>query len=117
MTRATKARAQRRRQAPPPPKHSPWVERGLFGLVVVAVVLAAAGLWRLSDDGRGTSAADAGPVHVHGLGIDPADKALFIATHTGLFRVGDGQSSAVRVGDSYQDTRGFTVVGENRFLG
>jgi len=116
MTRATKARAQHKRQTPPPPKRSPWVERGLLGLVVV-VVLAAAGLWRLSDGGRGTSAADAGPVHVHGLGIDPADGTLFIATHTGLFRVGDGQSSAVRVGDSYQDTMGFTVVGENRFLG
>ncbi|MBM2822566.1 MAG: hypothetical protein HW413_1312 [Thermoleophilia bacterium] len=117
MTRATKARAQRGRQAPPPPKRSPWVERGLFGLVAVAIVLAAGGVWRLSDGGRGTSAADAGPVHVHGLGIDPADKALFIATHTGLFRVGERDSSAVRVGDSYQDTMGFTVVGENRFLG
>jgi hypothetical protein len=115
MTRATKARAQRRRQAPPPPKRSPWVERGLLGVVAVAVVLAGAGVWRLSDDGRGTSAG--GPVHVHGLGIDPADGALFIATHTGLFRVGEKDSSAVRVGDSYQDTMGFTVVGENRFLG
>lgn len=118
MTSATKARAQRRRQAPTPsPKRSPWIERGLLGLVAVAVVLAAAGVWRLSDGGRGTPAADAGPVHVHGLGIDPADKALFIATHTGLFRVGERDSKAVRVGDSYQDTMGFTVVGENRFLG
>jgi len=117
MTTATKARAQHRRQAPPPSKRSPWVERGLLGLVAVAVVLAAAGVWRLTGDGRGTSAADAGPVHVHGLGIDPADRALFIATHTGLFRVGERDSSAVRVGDSYQDTMGFTVVGENRFLG
>ncbi|MGH3136369.1 MAG: F510_1955 family glycosylhydrolase [Gaiellaceae bacterium] len=93
------------------------MERGLLGLVVVAIVLAAAGVWRLGGDGWGTSAADAGPVHVHGLGIDPADNALFIATHTGLFRVGERDSKAVRVGDSYQDTMGFTVVGENRFLG
>ena len=118
MTNATKATAQRRRQAPPPsPKRPPWIARGLLGLVAVSVVLAAAGVWRLSDGGRGTSAADAGPVHVHGLGIDPADRALFIATHTGLFRVGERDSKAVRVGDSYQDTMGFTVVGENRFLG
>jgi photosystem II stability/assembly factor-like uncharacterized protein len=54
---------------------------------------------------------------VHGLGVNPADGALFIATHTGLFRVSEGESSAVRVGDNYQDTMGFTVVGENRFLG
>ena len=118
MTRATKARAQRRRQASPPPKRSPWVERGLLGLVVaVVVVVAAAGLSRVIDGERGTSAADAGPVHVHGLGVNPADGALFIATHTGLFRAGDGESRAVRVGDNYQDTMGFTVVGENRFLG
>lgn len=117
MTRATKAMARRRRQAPPPPKRSPWVERGLLGLVVaVVVIVAAGGLWRVSDGGRGPTA-DAGPVHVHGLGIDPADNALFIATHTGLFRVGERDSRAVRVGDSYQDTMGFTVVGENRFLG
>lgn len=117
MTNATKARAQRRRQAPPPPKRSPWVERGLFGLVAVTVVLAAAVVWRLSDGGRGTSASDAGPVHVHGLGVDPADGALFIATHTGLYRSGEGASRSERVGDSRQDTMGFTIVGEGRFLG
>jgi hypothetical protein len=60
---------------------------------------------------------DPGPVHVHGLGINPSDGALFIATHTGLFRVADGGSEAVRVADRYQDTMGFTVVGPDRFLG
>lgn len=60
---------------------------------------------------------DAGPVHVHGLGINPADDALFVATHTGLFRAADGETEARRVGDRYQDTMGFAVVGPNRFLG
>jgi hypothetical protein len=60
---------------------------------------------------------DPGPIHVHGLGIDPADDALFIATHTGLFRVPASQSRAERVAGRYQDTMGFTVVGPNRFLG
>jgi hypothetical protein len=32
------------------------------------------------------SSGDPAPIHVHGLGIDPADDALFIATHTGIFR-------------------------------
>jgi hypothetical protein len=117
MTRATKVKARRRLQAPPPPSRSPWVERALFGLAGIAVVVLAAGLWRLSADDQGSSTADPGPVHVHGLGIDPADGALFIATHTGLFRADEGKSKAVRVGDSHQDTMGFAVVGANRFVG
>lgn len=56
-------------------------------------------------------------VHVHGLGINPQDGALYIATHTGLFRVGRGETEPARVGDSTQDTMGFTVVGPDRFLG
>ena len=57
------------------------------------------------------------PVHVHGLGINPKDGALFIATHSGLWRVGPGQRVATRVGERAQDTMGFTVVGPDRFLG
>lgn len=60
---------------------------------------------------------DPGPIHVHGLGINPADGALFIATHTGLFRAPDGEETAKRVADRYQDTMGFTVLGPDRFLG
>lgn len=60
---------------------------------------------------------DPGPVHVHGLGVNPADGSLFIATHTGLFRSAPGTSRAERVGDRYQDTMGFTVTGPDRFLG
>jgi photosystem II stability/assembly factor-like uncharacterized protein len=54
---------------------------------------------------------------VHGLGINPADGALFIATHSGLYRVGEDEQSAGRVGERLQDTMGFTVIGPNRFLG
>jgi hypothetical protein len=60
---------------------------------------------------------DPGPIHVHGLGINPKDGALFVATHTGLFRAGEGEPKATRVADRFQDTMGFTVVGPNRFLG
>lgn len=89
----------------------------LLGLVV-ATVLA----W---DSGDGTvvaattalSRADPGPVHVHGLGIDPADRSLVIAAHTGMFRLARDARKAVRVNDRYQDTMGFTVVGPGRFLG
>lgn len=60
---------------------------------------------------------DAGPLHVHGLGVNPADGALFVATHTGLFRAGPGERRPRRVADRYQDTMGFTVTGPNQFLG
>jgi hypothetical protein len=60
---------------------------------------------------------DPGPIHVHGLGINPRDGALFIATHTGLFRSAPTERKAARVAGRYQDTMGFTVVGPDRFLG
>jgi hypothetical protein len=60
---------------------------------------------------------DAGPIHVHGLGVNPADGALFVATHTGLFRAPPGKLRARRVADRFQDTMGFTVTGPDRFLG
>lgn len=62
-------------------------------------------------------AADPGVVHVHGLGRNPADGALMIATHTGLFRVGPDGGAPDRVAGLYQDTMGFTVVGPDHFLG
>lgn len=60
---------------------------------------------------------DPGVIHVHALDRNPADGALFIATHTGLFRMGEGDRSAERVAGLYQDTMGFTVVGPDHFLG
>jgi hypothetical protein len=60
---------------------------------------------------------DPGVIHIHGLGRNPADGALFVATHTGLFRKGSSDRSAERVAGLYQDTMGFTVVGPDHFLG
>jgi hypothetical protein len=59
---------------------------------------------------------ETGVVHVHGLGVDPADGALFAATHTGLFRIPE-QGPATRVANRAQDTMGFSVVGPGRFIG
>ena len=68
-------------------------------------------------DSAGPVVEDPGPIHVHGLGINPSDGALLVATHTGLFRAPEGEPTAERVADRYQDTMGFTVVGPDRFLG
>lgn len=53
--------------------------------------------------------------HVHGLGVDPGDGTLYVASHLGVFRVADGERP-VRVADRWQDTMGFTVVGPQHFL-
>jgi hypothetical protein len=54
--------------------------------------------------------------HIHGLGVDPADDSLYVATHFGLFHV-DQSGQPSRVADRYQDTMAFTVVGPGHFLG
>lgn len=95
----------------------PWL---LIGTLLAGLVLPSG--CRSGDEPAGARSADPavedpGPVHVHGLGVDPSDGALFIATHTGLFRAGPGERRARRVGDRYQDTMGFTVIGPRRFLG
>jgi len=55
--------------------------------------------------------------HIHGLGVDPVDDSLVIATHTGLFSAPAGTTESRRVSDSRQDTMGFTVVGADEYLG
>ncbi len=89
---------------------------GAIAAVIGAMALSACGE---SDDRPPAPAAPADPgvIHVHGLGRNPADDALFIATHTGLFRLASGDGSAERVADLHQDTMGFTVVGPDHFLG
>ena len=85
---------------------------------IAAIGLALAGCGGDSEpSGEPSTSGDAGPIHVHGLGINPSDEALFIATHTGLFRAAADESEASRVADRYQDTMGFTVIGPDRFLG
>jgi hypothetical protein len=54
--------------------------------------------------------------HVHGLGVDPGDGTLYVASHVGVFRVADDETRE-RVADRWQDTMGFAVVGPGHFLG
>ncbi|MGA5466737.1 F510_1955 family glycosylhydrolase [Mycobacterium sp. NPDC050041] len=62
-----------------------------------------------------TPAVVPGMTHIHGLGINPSDQRLYVATHYGLFRITEDDAPQ-RVGDSMQDFMGFTVTGADEFL-
>ncbi|KMO78827.1 MULTISPECIES: F510_1955 family glycosylhydrolase [Mycolicibacterium] len=56
-----------------------------------------------------------GMVHIHGLGINPSDETLYVATHYGLYTV-EPHRAPQRVGDLAQDFMGFTIAGPDEFL-
>ncbi|MEU3251365.1 F510_1955 family glycosylhydrolase [Streptomyces sp. NPDC006997] len=96
-------------------KHS----RTATAVTATAAVLAAV-LTACSTDATGTgsdpgSATSLAVSHVHGLGVDPADGRLYVATHEGVLAV-TGDGAARRVGDT-ADYMGFTVIGPRTFLG
>jgi hypothetical protein len=96
---------------------APNQARALLASFLVAAMLVGCGGDDVEPPDASSGVGDPGPIHVHGLGINPADGALFVATHTGLFRAAPGEATAQRVADRFQDTMGFTVVGPDRFLG
>ncbi|MFI0084634.1 F510_1955 family glycosylhydrolase [Streptomyces bobili] len=52
--------------------------------------------------------------HIHGLGLDPSDQRLYVATHEGVYTPGaDGEPELV--GDSKDDFMGFTVAQDKTF--
>ncbi|GJF03034.1 F510_1955 family glycosylhydrolase [Pseudonocardia sp. D17] len=65
----------------------------------------------------GEMPAAAAPVfgHVHGLGVDPADDRIYVATHDGLFRA-DVNGRLEPSGTTKRDLMGFTVAGPGTFL-
>lgn len=92
----------------------------LVALLIVATVIAVEVAFlgdgsRRDEADRGFEAPGGG--HVHGLGINPADGALFVASHNGLFRAARGEAQARLVGTAGKDVMGFSIVGPNRFLG
>ena len=92
----------------------PWI--GAAAVLALGVGISACGD-QPTETGSSARADDPGQVHIHGLGLNPADGSLFIATHTGLFRTPSDTDRSARVGDRYQDTMGFAVVGPDHFLG
>lgn len=67
-----------------------------------------------SDDQTATD--PAGPTfgHVHGIGLNPGDGRVYVASHNGVFRLDDG--SPTLVADRAQDTMGFTITAPDQFL-
>ncbi|TMR93570.1 F510_1955 family glycosylhydrolase [Nonomuraea basaltis] len=89
-----------------------WLRTGAAG-VVLGVALAGCG--QASPEHGGAAEPDLGIGHVHGLGVDPADGALYVAGHYGLFKV-TSPTTMARVADRNQDHMGFTIVGPKTFL-
>ncbi len=54
--------------------------------------------------------------HVHGVGVDPGDGTLYVASHLGVFRVAEN-GTRERIANRWQDTMGFAIVGPGHFLG
>lgn len=79
-------------------------------LIAAALVL----VWAFEHDER-EPAPLAELSHVHGLGVNPGDGLLYIATHDGML-VLDEDGALKRVGEGRQDTMGFTVAGRDHFL-
>lgn len=83
-----------------------------------ALLLAASLSACSADSGDGKDAdqsAEPAVSHVHGLGIDPADGRLYVATHEGVVVV--SKSGKAETVSDKADYMGFTVVGPKTFLG
>ncbi len=105
---------------PTVPAQAPRANRNavLLGGLVLVVALVGGILFFTTgeDDGPGsTGSNEAGIAHVHGLGVDPKDGALYVGTHVGLFRVSENGAASLVAG-RVQDFMGFTVVGPGHFL-
>lgn len=92
------------------------MRRALPLLLAVAALAGCGGSGSDEPPVAAPPAAAAEAVHVHGLGVDPADGALLVATHRGLFRAAPGAERVQRVGDRTPDLMGFTVAGRDRYL-
>jgi hypothetical protein len=96
--------------------------RARVALVAVIAVVAAIVVWFDSRTSSPSASGlppldfDPGVVHIHGLGVDPGDGALYAATHSGLFRL-PTSGGAIRIANRAQDTMGFSVVGPGTFIG
>lgn len=88
----------------------------VVGASIASLSLAACGGGSAGTDTAADASDSSGTLsHVHGLGVDPADGHVYVATHTGVYTVANGGKPKL-VGDSRDDFMGFTVTGENTFV-
>jgi photosystem II stability/assembly factor-like uncharacterized protein len=88
----------------------------MAGASIASLVLAACGGGTVDTGTAADTSESSGALsHVHGLGVDPADGRVYVATHSGLYTVAKGEKPKL-VGDRKDDFMGFTVTGENTFI-
>jgi photosystem II stability/assembly factor-like uncharacterized protein len=107
----TKAAARRTPARRAPTRRTPW---GWIGVGVAVIAAVAALVWQTGRSGD--SGQPVALTHIHGLGINPADGNLYVATHDGLYQLPADGGAASLVGQGRQDTMGFTIAGPNQFL-
>lgn len=94
-------------------RHSSRTIRATAHVAALTVTIGGLAACQGSEQPR-NDPASAGLGHVHGIGVNPADKTIYIASHNGVFRVSDGR--ATLIADRKQDTMGFTIAGPDDFL-
>jgi photosystem II stability/assembly factor-like uncharacterized protein len=82
----------------------------VIGGAVILVAVSAFMLW--PDDGAAFEPVDSieyeySPNHLHGIGFDPNNERLYLASHFGLFALEDGQMH--QVGNERSDFMGFSM--------
>jgi photosystem II stability/assembly factor-like uncharacterized protein len=82
----------------------------------LALTLSLVGCSGSGDDSDSTGSTASGRTvsHIHGLGLDPADQRLYVATHEGVYTP-DAEGEPELVGNSKDDFMGFTVSGAKTF--
>ncbi len=97
------------------------MQKYLVAAILIVATVVAVEVALLGDGSRRGEAEQSfeptGGGHIHGLGVNPADGALFVASHNGLFRAARDEAEARPVGSSGKDVMGFSIVGSNRFIG
>lgn len=85
--------------------------------IAVAVVLFGSGGSDSADEGVAPADTESTAIsHIHGLGGDPDDDSIFVATHEGLYRIAPDEVSFELVGQSRDDLMGFTMIDSRVFL-